>query len=187
MPANASRTNPGATAKLGSSPVSICTSGRRRTERRRQKRQGCQSLSLNPSATTRHSGRGVKVSKLSVRSTASDEMPADVENMATKAEQGRFMTAWDYCKPIFSSWSIKVRTPSNDVPNSVWLINTVGKGLIHMHVAERGDSYPCFYCARSFTEPYLDSGGMFKDAVIAILGAIAKQERVRLSERVRAD
>jgi DNA invertase Pin-like site-specific DNA recombinase len=39
---------------------------------------------------------------------------------------------------------------------------------------------------RSFTEPYLDSFGIFKDAVIAILGTVAKQERVRLSERVRA-
>lgn len=39
---------------------------------------------------------------------------------------------------------------------------------------------------RSFTEPYLDSCGFFKDAVIAILGSIAKQERVRISERVRA-
>jgi DNA invertase Pin-like site-specific DNA recombinase len=39
---------------------------------------------------------------------------------------------------------------------------------------------------RSFTEAYLDSCGMFKDAIIAILGVIAKQERVRLSERVRA-
>jgi len=39
---------------------------------------------------------------------------------------------------------------------------------------------------RSFTEPYLDSFGIFKDAVIAILGTIAKQEQVRISERVRA-
>lgn len=39
---------------------------------------------------------------------------------------------------------------------------------------------------RSFTEPYLDSCGVFKDAVIAILGTIAKQERLRISERVRA-
>jgi DNA invertase Pin-like site-specific DNA recombinase len=39
---------------------------------------------------------------------------------------------------------------------------------------------------RSFTEPYLDSCGIFKDAVIAILGTVAKQERVRISERVRA-
>lgn len=39
---------------------------------------------------------------------------------------------------------------------------------------------------RSFVEPYLDSCGIFKDAVIAILGTVAKQERLRLSERVRA-
>lgn len=39
---------------------------------------------------------------------------------------------------------------------------------------------------RSFTEQYLDSCGMFKDAVLSILATIAKQERVRLSERVRA-
>jgi DNA invertase Pin-like site-specific DNA recombinase len=39
---------------------------------------------------------------------------------------------------------------------------------------------------RSFTEPYLDSCGVFKDAIIAILGTVAKQERLRISERVRA-
>jgi DNA invertase Pin-like site-specific DNA recombinase len=39
---------------------------------------------------------------------------------------------------------------------------------------------------RSFTEQYLDSTGIFKEAVIGILAAVAKQERVRLSERVFA-
>src|SRR5215813_1385946 len=39
---------------------------------------------------------------------------------------------------------------------------------------------------RSFTEQYLDSMGLFKDAVLAILAVIAKQERIRLSERVHA-
>jgi DNA invertase Pin-like site-specific DNA recombinase len=39
---------------------------------------------------------------------------------------------------------------------------------------------------RSFTEEYLDSTGVFKDAVIAILAVIAKQERVRRSERASA-
>jgi DNA invertase Pin-like site-specific DNA recombinase len=39
---------------------------------------------------------------------------------------------------------------------------------------------------RSFTEQYLDSCGMFKDAVISILAVVAKQERVRLSERTLA-
>jgi DNA invertase Pin-like site-specific DNA recombinase len=39
---------------------------------------------------------------------------------------------------------------------------------------------------RSHTEQYLDSCGVFRDAVLAILAAIAKQERVRLRERVQA-
>jgi DNA invertase Pin-like site-specific DNA recombinase len=39
---------------------------------------------------------------------------------------------------------------------------------------------------RSFTEQYLDSSGMFKDAVLSILATIAKQEHMRISERTLA-
>lgn len=39
---------------------------------------------------------------------------------------------------------------------------------------------------RSFTEQYLDSTGLFREAVIAILAAVAKMERVRRSERTLA-
>ena len=39
---------------------------------------------------------------------------------------------------------------------------------------------------KSFTEQYLDSCGIFREAVLAILAAIANQERVRLSERTLA-
>jgi DNA invertase Pin-like site-specific DNA recombinase len=39
---------------------------------------------------------------------------------------------------------------------------------------------------RSFTEQYLDSTGVFRDAVISILATVAKQERVQLSERTKA-
>jgi DNA invertase Pin-like site-specific DNA recombinase len=39
---------------------------------------------------------------------------------------------------------------------------------------------------KSFTEQYFDSCGIFKDAVISILATVAKQERVRLSERTKA-
>jgi DNA invertase Pin-like site-specific DNA recombinase len=39
---------------------------------------------------------------------------------------------------------------------------------------------------RSYTEAYLDSCGLFKDAIVAILGTIAQLERVRISQRVRA-
>jgi len=49
---------------------------------------------------------------------------------------------------------------------------------------QRLSSYGVGY--RSFTEQYLDSCGIFKDAVLAILAVIAKQERIRISERVTA-
>jgi DNA invertase Pin-like site-specific DNA recombinase len=39
---------------------------------------------------------------------------------------------------------------------------------------------------RSYTEEYLDSCGIFRDAVLSILATIAKQERVRRSERAAA-
>ena len=55
------------------------------------------------------------------------------------------------------------------------------KTLNHL---EQLNSYGVNY--RSFTEQYLDSTGMFKEAVIGILAAVAKQERVRLSERTVA-
>jgi len=39
---------------------------------------------------------------------------------------------------------------------------------------------------KSYTEQYLDSTGIFKEAIISIIATIAKQERIRLSERVKA-
>ena len=39
---------------------------------------------------------------------------------------------------------------------------------------------------KSYTEQYLDSTGLFKDAIVSILATLAKQERVRLSERTKA-
>jgi len=39
---------------------------------------------------------------------------------------------------------------------------------------------------RSYAEPYLDSAGVFSDAIIALLATLAKQERVRIQERVTA-
>src|SRR5260370_28545902 len=49
---------------------------------------------------------------------------------------------------------------------------------------QRLTSYGVGY--KSFTEQYLDSSGIFKDAVIAILAAIAKHDRVTLSELTKA-
>lgn len=39
---------------------------------------------------------------------------------------------------------------------------------------------------KSFSEQYLDSLGPFRDAVLAILACIARQEKIRISERTRA-
>ena len=39
---------------------------------------------------------------------------------------------------------------------------------------------------KSYTEQYLDSCGVFRDAMLSILATIAKQERIRLSERTLA-
>src|ERR1039457_2604928 len=38
----------------------------------------------------------------------------------------------------------------------------------------------------SFTEPYLSTLGVFSDAIIALLSALAKQERLRIGERTKA-
>ncbi|MDJ1472831.1 recombinase family protein [Xanthocytophaga flava] len=39
---------------------------------------------------------------------------------------------------------------------------------------------------RSLQEPFLDSTGIFKEAIISILATLAKQERLRISERTKA-
>lgn len=39
---------------------------------------------------------------------------------------------------------------------------------------------------KSFTEEYVDSCGVFREAIIGIIAAIARQERVRRSERAKA-
>lgn len=52
-----------------------------------------------------------------------------------------------------------------------------GVAETHMHLKRLDDSGVRF---QSFTQPYLDSCGMFRDAVISLLAVIAKQERVRI-------
>jgi DNA invertase Pin-like site-specific DNA recombinase len=39
---------------------------------------------------------------------------------------------------------------------------------------------------RSLTEPWIDSAGPFRDVIISLLASLAKQERVRISERAQA-
>ena len=53
-----------------------------------------------------------------------------------------------------------------------------------IHYLELLESYGVAF--KSFTEQYLDTCGIFKDVVISMLASMAKQERIRLSERVKA-
>jgi DNA invertase Pin-like site-specific DNA recombinase len=39
---------------------------------------------------------------------------------------------------------------------------------------------------KSYTEQYVDSLGVFGEAIIGILAAVAQQERIRISERTKA-
>lgn len=41
-------------------------------------------------------------------------------------------------------------------------------------------------CFKSYTEQYIDSLGPFAEAIIGIIGAVAQQERLRISERTKA-
>jgi DNA invertase Pin-like site-specific DNA recombinase len=67
-----------------------------------------------------------------------------------------------------------------------WALNRLSReGVIQtLHYLEQLTAYGVGY--RSFTEQYLDSCGVFKDAVIAIMAALAKQERIQISERTKA-
>jgi DNA invertase Pin-like site-specific DNA recombinase len=49
---------------------------------------------------------------------------------------------------------------------------------------ERLEAYGIGY--KSYTEQYIDSCGIFKDVVISLLSTLAAQEKVRISERVKA-
>jgi DNA invertase Pin-like site-specific DNA recombinase len=66
----------------------------------------------------------------------------------------------------------------------VWIGGRVKVVLATLQHLQRLTGYGVGY--RSFTEPYLDSCGIFKDAIIGIMATLAKQERIRISERTRA-
>ena len=53
-----------------------------------------------------------------------------------------------------------------------------------IHLLEQLEQYGI--CFRSYTEQYIDSSGIFKDVIISLLSTLAKQEKLRQSERVIA-
>src|ERR1700745_2610509 len=67
-----------------------------------------------------------------------------------------------------------------------WALDRLSRegALETLHYLKRLDSYGIGY--RSFTEPYFDSCGIFKDAIVAIMATLAKQESIKLSERTKA-
>jgi DNA invertase Pin-like site-specific DNA recombinase len=46
------------------------------------------------------------------------------------------------------------------------------------------DDYGVMY--KSYSEQFIDSSGIFRDVIIALLSTLAQQERLRISERVKA-
>lgn len=57
----------------------------------------------------------------------------------------------------------------------------VRQTITHLQTLE---SYGITY--KSYTEQFIDSTGIFKDVIISILATLARQEKIRVSERVKA-
>ena len=67
-----------------------------------------------------------------------------------------------------------------------WALDRLSReGVLEtLRYLERLTSYGVGY--RSYTEQFFDSCGVFKDAIIAVMATLAKQERIKRSERTRA-
>jgi DNA invertase Pin-like site-specific DNA recombinase len=67
-----------------------------------------------------------------------------------------------------------------------WALDRLSReGVLEtLRYLERLTSYGVGY--RSFTEQFFDSCGIFKDAIIAVMATLAKQERIKRSERTKA-
>jgi len=67
-----------------------------------------------------------------------------------------------------------------------WSLDRFSREGVRKTIFYLQDLEDCGITFKSFTEQYLDSTGLFKDAIIALLACLARQEKVRLSERVVA-
>jgi DNA invertase Pin-like site-specific DNA recombinase len=67
-----------------------------------------------------------------------------------------------------------------------WALDRLSReGVLEtLQYLRRLESYGVGY--KSFTEQFFDSCGVFKDAILAIMATLAKQERVKRSERTKA-
>ncbi len=67
-----------------------------------------------------------------------------------------------------------------------WALDRLSReGVLEtLRYLERLTSYGVGY--RSYTEQFFDSCGVFRDAIIAVMATLAKQERIKRSERTKA-
>lgn len=67
-----------------------------------------------------------------------------------------------------------------------WALDRLSReGVLEtLRYLERLTSFGVGY--RSFTEQFFDSCGVFRDAIIAVMATLAKQERIKRSERTKA-
>jgi DNA invertase Pin-like site-specific DNA recombinase len=88
-------------------------------------------------------------------------------------------------RPHFQSMFVDARSRQFDLV-LFWSLDRLSREGVSATLGhlERLTSYGVGW--RSHTEEYLDSCGIFRDAVLAILAVIAKQERIRRSERAAA-
>ncbi len=68
----------------------------------------------------------------------------------------------------------------------VWSLDRFSRegAMQAMHYVQRLDGYGVAF--KSYTEQYLDSTGIFREALISLIATLAKHERLRLSDRVKA-
>lgn len=67
-----------------------------------------------------------------------------------------------------------------------WSLNRFSRegALPTLNYLNELDSWGVGY--KSYTEQYLDSTGLFKETIVSILATIARQEKIRISERTKA-
>jgi DNA invertase Pin-like site-specific DNA recombinase len=96
------------------------------------------------------------------------------EASATNGERAAFRRMWDDAAQhrfdLLLFWSLDRLTREGTFKTLTYLERLSGLGIKF----------------KSYTEQYIDSLGTFSEAIIGILAAIAKQERIRISERTKA-
>ena len=91
-----------------------------------------------------------------------------------KSDRTAFQLMWkDAARHKFQVllfWSLDRFTREGTLPTLLYLQRLSSLGIAY----------------KSFAEPFIDSLGPFRDAIIGIIAATAQQERIRQSERVKA-